>query len=161
MLIIYFAFHEFLFYYQGTGNVQAIGIKGAKDTRLYNEEKEACWRPQELAPLVTLKGWVLRVLSWQGFISPKNPDGLYLNPKVFLKMHNLKFLRIHSICLQLDTLPLPNSLRYLEFNDYRLKSLYSLPVGLVELRLLRSKIKLLWEGLKVILLISVFIQICF
>ena len=143
MLIIYFAFHEFLFYCQGTGNVQAIDIKGAKDTRIYHEEKEACWRPQELA-------------SYH-----QKPEGLYLNPKAFLKMHNLKFLRIRSICLQLETFPLPSSLRYLEFNDYPLKSLYSLPAGLVELRLLRSKIELLWGGMKVRLLISIFIQICF
>ena len=161
MLIIYFAFHEFLFYYQGTGNVQAIDIKGAKDTRIYHEEKEACWRPQELAPLVTLQRWVLSVLSWQGFTSSKKPEGLYLNSKAFLKMHNLKFLRIHSVCLQLDTLPLPNSVRYLESNDYPLKSLYSLPAGLVELRLVRSKIELLWGGMKVRLFISIFIQICF
>ena len=43
MLIIYFAFHGFHFYYQGTGNVQAIDIKGAKDAIIYHEEKEACW----------------------------------------------------------------------------------------------------------------------
>ena len=104
---------------------------------------------------------VLSTLSWEGFTSSKKPEGLLLNHDAILKMHNLKFLRIRSICLQLDTLALPNGLRYLEFNDYRLKSLYSLPVGLVELRLLRSEIKLLWEGLKVRLLISVFIQICF
>ena len=140
-----FAFHEFLFFYQGTGNVQAIDIKGAKDTRIYREEKEACCRPKRLTALVTFQGWVQRTLSWQGFTSSKKPEGLLWNPNAFLKMHNLKFLRICSISLQLDTSPLPNNLSYLECNDYPLKSLHSLPAGLVELRLPRSKIELFGE----------------
>ncbi|XP_050264204.1 disease resistance protein RPV1-like [Quercus robur] len=127
----------------GTGNVQAIDIEGARDTRIYHEEKEACCRPQMLAPLLTLQGWV-----WT-FTSSKKPEGLLWNPKAFLKMHNLKFLRLCSISLQLDTLPLPNNLSYLECNDYPLKSLHSLPAGLVELRLPRSKIELLWRGKKI------------
>ncbi|KAK9984835.1 hypothetical protein SO802_034360 [Lithocarpus litseifolius] len=152
----------------GTAKVQAIDIKGAKDTSIYHEEKEACWRPQGLAPLVTpqwwvlsalswqglallvtLWGWVQRTLSWQGFTSSKKPVGLLYNPNAFLKMPNLKFLRIHSISLQLDTLPLPNNLSYFECNDYSLKSLHSLPAGLVELRLPLSKIQLLWGGMKI------------
>ena len=180
MLIIYFAFHKFLFSYEGTKKVQAMDIKGAKDTRIFHEEKEACWRPQGLAPLVTLQGWVLsalsfqglallvtlwgwvqRTLSWQGFTSSKKLEGLLWNPNAFLKMPNLKFLKIRSISLQLDTLPLPNNLSYFECNDYLLKSLHSLPAGLVELRLPRNKIELLWGGMKVRLLISIFIQICF
>ena len=180
MPIIYFAFHEFLFYYQGTGTVQAIDIRGAKDTRIYHEVKEACWRPQGLAPLVRLRGWVLnalswqglallvslwgwvqRNLSWQGFTSSKKPEGLLWNPNAFLKMHNLKFLRIRSSSLQLDTFPLPNNLSYFEWNDYPLKSFHSFPVGLVELHFPRSKIELLWGGMKVRLLINIFIQICF
>ena len=143
-------------------------------------ELEAYWRPQGLAPLVTLQGWVLsalsvqglallitlwgwvqRTLSCQGFTSSKRPEGLLWNPNAFLKMPNLKFLKIHCISLQLDNLPLPNNLSYFECDGYLLKSLDSLPAGLVELRLLRSKIELLWGGMKVRLLISIFIQICF
>ena len=178
MLIIYFGFHEFFFYYQGTKKVQAIDIKGAKDTSIYHEE--ASWRPRGLAPLVTLQGWVLsalswqglallvtlrgwvqRTLSWRGFTSSKKPEELLWNPNAFLKMPNLKFLRIRSSSLQLDTLPLPNNLSYLEWNDCPLKSLHSLPAELVVLHLPRSKIELLWGGMKVRLLISIFIQICF
>ncbi|XP_030949363.1 TMV resistance protein N-like [Quercus lobata] len=152
----------------GTKNVQAMDIKGAKDTSIYHEEKDACWRPQGLAPLVTLQGWVLnalswqglallvtlwgwvqRTLSWEGFTSSKKPEGLLRDPNTFLKMYNLKFLRIHSVSLQLDTSHLPNGLSYLECNDYPLKSLHSLPAGLGELRLLRSKLKLLWVGMKI------------
>ena len=118
MLIIYFAFHKFLFYYQGTGNVQAIDIKGAKYTRIYHEEKEACWRPQGLAPLVTLQGWVLCALSWQGFTSSKKPEWLLWNPNAFLKMPNIKFMRICNICPQHVPKYLSNNLRYLEWNDY-------------------------------------------
>ena len=163
MLTIYFAFHKFFFYYKGTEHVQAIDIKGAKDRSIYHEEKEACWRPQGIAPLVqrTLWGLVQRTLSWQGFKSSKKPDGLLWNPNAFLKMYNLKFLRIRSISVQLDTSRLPNNLSYLEYSDYPLKSLPSLPDGLVELCLPCSKIELLWGGMKVRLLISIFIQICF
>ena len=161
MVIIYFAFHEFLFYYQGTELVQAMDIRGAEDRSIYHEEKEACWRPQGLAPLVRLQGWVLSALSWQGFKSSKKPEGLHWNPNAFLKMHNLKFLRIRNISLQLDTSRLPNNLIYLEYDDYPLKSLHSVPVGLVELRLPCSKIERLWRGMKVRLLTSIFIQICF
>ena len=169
MLIIYFAFHEFLFHYQGTELVQAMDIRGAEDRSIYHEEKEACWRPQGLSPLVTPQGWVLSTLSWQGlallvtfcggFTSSKKPEGLLWNPNAFLKMPNLKFLRCRNISLQLDTLP--NSLRYFEYNDFPSKSLPPLPAGLVELHLLRSKIELLWEGMKVRLLICIFVQICF
>ena len=180
MLIIYFAFHGFFFYYQGTIKVQAIDIKRAKDTSIYHEEKEASWRPRGLDPLVTLQGWVLsalswqglallvtlrewvqRTLSWQGFMSSRKPEELLWNPYAFLKMPNLKFLRIRSSSLQLDTLPLPNNLSYLEWNDYPLKSLHSLPDELVELCLPCSRIELLWGGMKVRLLVSIFIQICF
>ena len=180
MLIIYFAFHNFLFYSQGTRMVKAIDIKVAKDTNIYQEEKEECWKPQGLAPLVTLQGWVLstlswqglallltlwgsvqRIFSWQGFTSSKKPEGPVWNPNAFLKMPDLKFLRIRSISLQWDILPLPNHLSYFECNDYPLKSLHSLPAGLVELRLPHSKILQLWGGMKVRLLINIFIQICF
>ena len=114
-----------------------------------------------LALLVTLQGWIQRTLSWRGFTSSKKQRGPLGNPNSFLKMPNLKFLRIRSSSLQLDTLPLPNNLSYLEWNDYPLKSLHSLPAGLVGLRLPRSKIEFLWGGMKVRLLISIFIQICF
>ena len=169
MVIIYFASHEFLFYYQGTEIVQAMDIRGAEDRSLYHEEKEACWRPQGLSPLVTLQGWVLSTLSWQGlallvtlcggFTSSKKPEWLLRNPNAFLKMSNLKFLRGRNISLRLDTLP--NGLRYFEYNDFPSKSLPPLPAGLVELRLLHSKIERLWEGMMVRFLISIFIHNCF
>ena len=122
--------NSFFFYYQGTVNVQAIDIKGAKDTRIYQE-------------------WFLSALSWQGFTSPEKQKWL---PNALLNMPNVKFLRLHNISLQLYTLP--NDLRYFEFIDYPFKSLPPLPDELVELHLPRSKIELLWEGMKVRLLIS-------
>ena len=123
-------FTNSFFYYQGTVNVQAIDIKGAKDTRIYQE-------------------WFLSALSWQGFTSPEKQKWL---PNALLNMPNVKFLRLHNISLQLYTLP--NDLRYFEFIDYPFKSLPPLPDELVELHLPRSKIELLWEGMKVRLLIS-------
>ena len=154
-------FTNSFFYYQGTEHVLAIDIKGVEDTSTYHEEKEACWRPRWLAPLVTLQGWVLRALSCLGFTSSRKPEGLLWNPDAFLKMYNLKFLRVRSISVQLDTSRLPNNLSYLEWNGCPLKSLHSLPAGLVGLRLPRSKIEFLGGGVKVRLLISIFIQICF
>ena len=123
-------FTNSFFYYQGTVNVQAIDIKGAKDTRIYQE-------------------WFLSALSWQGFTSPEKQKWL---PNALLNMPNVKFLRLHNISLQLYTLP--NDLRYFEFIDYPFKSLPPLPDELVELHLPRSKIELLWEGMMVRLLIS-------
>ena len=53
------------FYYQGTEAVQTIDIRGAKDTSIYHEEEETCWRWQGSALLVTLQWWVLSYLSWR------------------------------------------------------------------------------------------------
>ena len=141
MLIIYFSFNEFLFYYQGTEAVQAIDILEAKDTSIYHEEKEA---------------------RWLGFTSSKKQRGSLWNPNAFFKMPKLKFLRIRSICPQFVPKYLPNKLTYLEWCNYPSKSLLCfLPNELVQLRLQCSKIELLWGGMKVRVLINIFIQICF
>ena len=71
-------------------------------------------------------------------------------------------MRIRNICPQHVPKYLANNLRYLEWSDYPSKSLPCFqPDELVELRLSRSKIELLCGGMKVRLLISIFIQICF
>ena len=181
MLIICFAIHKFLFHYQGIGKVQAIDFKGAKETSICHEDEEACWRLQGSALLVTLQGWVLSSLSWQGlalldtlqglvqrtlswqvFTSSKKQNGQLWNSNAFLKMPNLKFLRVRNINLLHVPTQLCNSLRYIEWSDYPSKSLpYFQPNELVQLRLQRSKIVILWEGKKVRVLISIFIQIWF
>ena len=169
MLIIYFAFYEFLFYFQGSKKVQAIDIRGVEDTSIYHEEKEACWGwvlsalPwQGLALLVTLRGWVQKILSWRGFTSSKNQKGPLWNTNAFSKLSNLKFLRIRNICPQQVPKHLPNTLRCLDWSDYPAKSLpYFQPNELVQLCLPRSKIELLWAGMKVRVLISILIIICF
>ena len=91
MLIVYFAFHKFLFYFQGSKKVQAIDYRGVEDTNIYHEEKEACWGKvlsalpwQGLALLVTLQGWVQKTLSWRGFTSSKNQIGPLWNLNAFL-----------------------------------------------------------------------------
>nr|XP_023891406.1 TMV resistance protein N-like [Quercus suber] len=151
----------------GTEAVQAIDIRGAKDTSIYHEEKEECWRQgsvllvnlqgqvvsslysRGLALLVTLHGWVQKTLSWRGFTSSKNQIGPLWNPNAFLKMPNLKFLRIRNINLLHVPTHLPNNLRFIEWNDYPSKSLpYFQLDELVQLHLQQSKIVRLWEGMK-------------
>ncbi|XP_030971337.1 TMV resistance protein N-like isoform X2 [Quercus lobata] len=151
----------------GTKNVKAIDIRGAKETSICHEDKEACWRPQGsmlvtlqgwvlsslswrgLAFSVTLQGWVQRTLSWQGFTSSKKQKGPLGNPNAFWNTPNLKFLRVRNINLLHVPSQLSNNLRFIEWNDYPSKSLpYFLPNELVQLRLQRSKIVILWEGKK-------------
>ena len=120
-------------------------IRGAIDTRdIYHEEKEGRWRLQGSALLVT------NVWGKEAF----------WNPDAFLKMPNLKFLRIHNIFPRHVPKHLPNNLRFIEWSDYPSKSLPCFQLDeIVQLRLQRSKIELLWEGVKVRVLISVLIQI--
>ena len=76
------------------------------------------------------------------------------NPEAFLKMENLKFLRIYGI-LHVPT-HLPNNLRILDWIFYPSKSLQSsFQLGeLVQLCLQQSKIKQLWRGIKVSILLK-------
>ncbi|KAM4085496.1 hypothetical protein ACJW30_10G032400 [Castanea mollissima] len=112
----------------GTEAVQAIDIWEAKDTSIYQEEKEA---------------------RWLGFTSSKRQKVSLWNPNAFFKMPKLKFLRIRSVCPQFVPEYLPNKLAYLEWSNYPSKSLlHFLPDELVQLRLQCSKIELLWGGIK-------------
>ena len=76
------------------------------------------------------------------------------NPKAFLKMHNLKFLRINDI----NHVPthLPNDLKILNWNEYPSKSLpSSFQLNeLIQLCLQRSEINQIWIGRKVLMLSS-------
>ena len=83
-------------------------------------------------------------------------DGSW-NPKAFLKMDNLKFLRIYGT----PYVPthLPNGLKILDWISYPSKSLpssYQLD-ELVQLCLQQSKIEQLWIGIKV----SILLKFCF
>ena len=114
---------------------------GAKDTSIYHEEKEECWRSQGsvilvnlqgqvlsslywqgLALLVTPHGWVQKTLSWRGFTSSKNHIGPLWNLNAFLKIPNLKLLRIRNINLLHVPTHLLNNLRIIEWSDYPSKS---------------------------------------
>ena len=79
------------------------------------------------------------------------------NPEAFLKMDNLKFLRIYGI-LHVPT-HLPNDLRILDWILYPSKYLQSSfqLVELVQLCLQQSKIEQLWRGIKV----SILLKLCF
>lgn len=88
-------------------------------------------------------------------------DSIRLNPRVFRKMYNLKFINFcnrfgDSKCYLnlpqgLDTLP--DKLGYLRWDYYPLKSLPSdfLPNNIVQLDLRESQIEKLWNGVQVCL----------
>ena len=87
-------------------------------------------------------------------------DGCW-NPEAFLKMDNLKFLRIYGT----PYVPthLPNGLKILDWISYPSKSLpssFQLD-ELVQLRLQQSKIQRLWTGIKVSVLLSILLKLFF
>lgn len=89
----------------GTEEVQAIDFRGAKDTSIYHEEKEACWGwvlsalPWEgHALLVTLREWIQWTLSSRGFTSSKKQKGPLWNPNAFLKIEKVK-THVLQVCL--------------------------------------------------------------
>ena len=85
------------------------------------------------------------------------------NPKAFSKMSNLKFLRVCNVFPWHvpEHLPnsLPNSLKYLEWPGYPAKSLpWFQSYELVQLHLQHGKIKFLWEGMKVRVLVIILLN---
>ena len=83
------------------------------------------------------------------------------NPNAFLKMYNLKFLKVDYI--KYVPTHLPVDLRILEWNSYASKSLpssFQLD-ELVQLSLQWSKIEQLWIGIKVSVFLSILLQLCF
>ena len=76
-------------------------------------------------------------------------------------MSNLKFLRLNDI----GYVPIhfPDDLRILDWSNFPLKSL---PLSfqldeLVQLYLIESKIEELWTGIRVIVFLSILIQLCY
>ena len=91
----------------------------------------------------------------------KKEKGPLWNLDAFVKMPNLKFLRVQNICLERVPKHLPNDLTFIEWSDYPSKLLPCFELEkLVQFRLQRSKIEILWKGMKVRELISILIQIC-
>ena len=76
--------------------------------------------------------------------------------EAFSKMYNLRLLKIHSVHIPNGLNLVSNTLKFLQWIGYSSKSLPSSfqPKELVELNLQSSKIKYLWEGVKVILFIK-------
>ena len=74
------------------------------------------------------------------------------NPEAFAKLQYLKLLKICGVHLTNDLKHLPNSLRFLDWKGYPLKSLPSSFQSneLVELCMCCSYIERLWKGTKVI-----------
>ncbi|KAL4628703.1 hypothetical protein ACB092_05G258900 [Castanea dentata] len=134
----------------GTEAVQAIDIRGAQKICICHEEKEECWRSRGLALLDRLRGRVKSTLSWRGFRSSKKQKGPPWNPNAFLKMPNVKFLRVQNLYLECGPKHLPINLRFFDWSDYPSKLLPSSQLDkLVQLHLQRSKIEILWKGMKI------------
>ena len=96
---------------------------------------------------------------WSG--SFLEEQGVTWNPDAFLKMYNLKFLKVSYI----NYVPthLPDDLRILDWDGYHSKSLpssFQLD-ELVQLCLQWSKIEQLWIGIKVGVLFKCSKQLCF
>ena len=96
---------------------------------------------------------------WSG--SFLEEQGATWNPDAFLKMYNLKFLKVSYI----NYVPthLPDDLRILDWDGYHSKSLpssFQLD-ELVQLCLQWSKIEQLWIGIKVGVLFKCSKQLCF
>ena len=91
---------------------------------------------------------------WHGYCLDEHPDA-------FLKMYNLKFLRVNAT-YHVPT-HLPDDLRILDWTEYPSKSLpssFQLD-ELVQLCLRESKIEQLWIGIKVSVFLSILLQLCF
>ena len=92
---------------------------------------------------------------------PSKYQGATWNPDAFMKMYNLKFLKVYHI----NYVPthLPEDLRILDWTCCALKSLpSSFQVDeLVQLSLQYSKIEQLWIGIKVSVFLSILKQLCF
>lgn len=88
---------------------------------------------------------------------------LQLDPTTFKEMTNIRLLKIYYsststpkiACIPRDFRSLPNTLRYLQWDSYPLKSLPPnfAPENLVELRMPHSQLKQLWDGVQVCLTI--------
>ena len=91
---------------------------------------------------------------WDGYFLEEHPDA-------FLKMYNLKFLRVNKT-YHVPT-HLPVDLRILDWTEYPSKSLpSSIQLDeLVQLSLQWSKIEQLWIGIKVNVFLSILLQLCF
>ena len=119
---------------------------------LYLGEGQLCW--------LLLKDGSNGLYLGKASHHQKNKKGSLWNPNTFLNMPNLKFLRVRNINLLHVPTQLSNNFKFIEWSDYPSKSLpYFQPNELVQLHLRRSKIVILWEGKKVRVLISIFIQI--
>ena len=96
---------------------------------------------------------------WSG--SFLEEQGATWNPDAFLKMYNLKFLRMNDVAYV--PTHLPDDLRILDWILYSSKSLpssFQLD-ELVQLCLQNSRIEQLWIGIKVSELLSILIQVFF
>ncbi|KAM7518917.1 hypothetical protein LguiB_017879 [Lonicera macranthoides] len=100
----------------------------------------------------SLKQCYLNFLSWQSMgISLRSPNKVELTTEGFARMDNLKFLHLNYVQLTGCYKNFPQSLRWLCWHGFPLKSLpMDFPMGnLVSLDLSYSKLKQVWEGTKV------------
>ena len=126
--MIYFSFHEFLFYYQGTKKVQAIDIRGAeacwRGSTFSKKQKRPHWNPNAFSKMTNLK--FLRVRNVFPHLVPKHLPS------------SLKYLEWSGYA--------GKSLPCFQPNE------------LVRLHLQHSKIEYLWKGVKVRVLVIILLN---
>ncbi|KAM7514919.1 hypothetical protein LguiA_004502 [Lonicera macranthoides] len=101
----------------------------------------------------SLKRRYMNFLSWQStYMSLKSPNKVTLTTEGFARMDNLKFLQLNYVQLTGGYDNFPQSLRWLCWHGFTLKSLpMDLPTGnLVSLDLSYSKLKQVWKGTMVL-----------
>ena len=121
--MIYFSFHEFLFYYQGTKKVQAMDIRGA----------EACWRGFTFSNKQKRPPWNPNAFSKMSNLN-------------FLRVHN-----VFPQCVPKHLPKSLRCLEWSHYSASSFPCFQ--PDELVQLHLQHSKIEFLWEGMKVRVLI--------
>ncbi|KAJ8759150.1 hypothetical protein K2173_004157 [Erythroxylum novogranatense] len=131
--------------------LQEMGKEIVRQETKYPNQRSRLWDPEDIYQLFMANKEAEAVESI--VLDSSKIREMNLNPQVFLKMPNLKFLNFYgesNLHLSQGLDYLPNTLRYLRWDKYPLQSFPPNfhPENLVMLRLSNSNIKQLWKGAK-------------
>ncbi|KAJ8760291.1 hypothetical protein K2173_011703 [Erythroxylum novogranatense] len=131
--------------------IQEMGKEIVRQEAKYSYQHSRLWDPQDIYEVFERNKETEAVETITLDLS--KIAGMNLNPRLFMKMPNLRFLNFYengNLYLSQDLDYLPNTLRYLRWEKYPLESLPPnfQPKNLVVLELPNSNIKQLWNGAK-------------
>ncbi|XP_037493761.1 disease resistance-like protein DSC1 [Jatropha curcas] len=136
------------------GRIEMHNLLRQMGKEIVNEEckqpggRSRLWNPEDISHVFKTNTGTDKIECISLEIS--NARAFEISSKAFVKMPNLRFLRIYGFELILPDGPdfLPEELRFLCWNSYPLKSLplKFCPNNLVELHLPDSQLKQLWDG---------------